>query len=73
MLLKLERHNPFEEAASTINQIRQELADISLEETELPFIENPLLPTAAENTITGPNTFKFTWCRSTNFSRIGAK
>ena len=48
--------DPFEEAASTINQIQQELADISLEETELPFIENPLLPAVSENTVTGPNT-----------------
>ena len=53
---KIGEANPFEEAASTISQIEQELADISLEEPELPFIENPLLPTAAENTITGPNT-----------------
>ena len=53
---KIGEADPYQEAASTINQIQQELADISLEETELPFIENPLLPTAAENTITGPNT-----------------
>ena len=53
---KIGEADPYQEAASTINQIRQELADISLEETELPFIENPLLPTAAENTITGSNT-----------------
>ena len=48
--------DPFEEAASTINQIQQELEDISLEEPQLPFIENPLLPTVLENTVTGPNT-----------------
>ena len=53
---KIGEANPYQEAASTISQIQQELADISLEETELPFIENPLLPTAAENTITGSNT-----------------
>ena len=53
---KIGEADPFEEAASTISQIQQELADISLEEPELPFIENPLLPTAAENTVTGSNT-----------------
>ena len=53
---KIGEADPYQEAAPTINQIRQELADISLEEAELPFIENPLLPSAAENTITGPNT-----------------
>ena len=35
---------------------QQELEDISLEEPQLPFIENPLLPTVLENTVTGPNT-----------------
>ena len=53
---KIGEADPFQEAASTINQIQQELADISLEETELPFIENPLLPAVSENTVTGPNT-----------------
>jgi len=53
---KIGEADPFEEAASTINQIQQELADISLEEPELPFIENPLLPSASENTVTGANT-----------------
>ena len=53
---KIGEADPFQEAASTINQIQQELADISLEEPELPFIENPLLPSASENTVTGPNT-----------------
>ena len=48
--------NPYEEAAPVIDQIRGELSEISLEEPELPFIENPLLPTAAENTVTGSNT-----------------
>ena len=53
---KIGEADPFEEAASTISQIQDELASISLEEPELPFIENPLLPAAAENTVTGPNT-----------------
>ena len=53
---KIGEADPFQEAASTINQIQQELADISLEEPELPFIENPLLPSASENTVTGANT-----------------
>ena len=53
---KIGEADPFQEAASTINQIQQELGDISLEEPELPFIENPLLPSASENTVTGANT-----------------
>jgi hypothetical protein len=53
---KIGASNPYEEAAPVINQIEGELANISLEEPELPFIENPLLPTAEENTVTGPNT-----------------
>ena len=52
---KIGASNPYEEAAPVINQIEGELANISLEEPELPFIENPLLPTAEENTVTGSN------------------
>ena len=48
--------NPFEDAADVIGQIQSELAELSLEESEFPFIENPLTVTAQSNVATGPNT-----------------
>ena len=48
--------NPYEDAADVIGQIQSQLAELSLEETEFPFIENPLTVSAQSNPTTGPNT-----------------
>ena len=48
--------NPFDTAGSVIAEIQSELSELSLEEPEFPFIENPLTVTAQSNVATGPNT-----------------
>ena len=50
---KIGEADPFAEAASVISQIKNELSSISLEEAEMPFIENPLLPAVQSNPIAG--------------------
>jgi len=50
---KIGEADPFAEAASVISQIKNELSSISLEEAELPFIENPLLPAVQSNPVSG--------------------
>jgi len=50
---KLGAKNPFEEAADVITEIQSELADLSLEEANFPFIENPLLPKVQSNPVSG--------------------
>jgi hypothetical protein len=53
---KIGQTNPFETAASVIAEIQSELAELSLEEPNFPFIENPLTATTQSNVATGPNT-----------------
>jgi len=53
---KIGAANPYEDAASVIDQIQGELSSLSLDEAEMPFIENPLLPVVESNPITGANT-----------------
>jgi len=53
---KIGMSNPYEDAADVIGQIQDELSELSLEEAEFPFIENPLLPKVESNPVTGPNT-----------------
>ena len=36
--------NPYDDAADAINDIREQLADVSLNDPEFPLIENPLMP-----------------------------
>ena len=49
--------NPFENSCNVIAEIQGELlAELSLEEAEFPFIENPLTVSAQSNPTTGPNT-----------------
>ncbi len=44
--------NPLEVADEVIANIKTEMANISLEEANFPFIENPLLPSATETPVT---------------------
>ena len=53
---KINAVDPYDNAASAIEQIKNELSILSLGEPEFPFIENPLLPSVESNPITGPNT-----------------
>ena len=53
---KIGAPNPFETAADVIGEIQAELAELSLEEPNFPFIENPLTATTQSNVATGPNT-----------------
>jgi hypothetical protein len=48
--------NPFETAADVIGEIQAELSELSLEEPNFPFIENPLTTITQSNVATGPNT-----------------
>ena len=48
--------NPYEVAEDVIAEIQGQLSELSLEEAEFPFIENPLLPKVESNPVTGPNT-----------------
>jgi len=50
---KLGAKNPFEEAADVIGDIQAQLAELSLEEANFPFIKNPLLPAVQSNPIAG--------------------
>ena len=52
---KIRQSNPFEEAADVIAEIQEELSELSLEEPNFPFIENPLTTTTQSNPVTGPN------------------
>jgi hypothetical protein len=47
--------NPLETAANAIASIQDQMRNISLQESNFPFIENPLLPSAQETPVT-PNT-----------------
>ena len=51
---KIGMKNPYETAEDVITEIQAELGELSLEEPEFPFIENPLLPSAQETPVT-PN------------------
>jgi hypothetical protein len=53
---KIGMANPFEDAADVIAEIQAELAELSLEEPNFPFIENPLTTITQSNVATGPNT-----------------
>jgi len=53
---KIGQINPLETAGSVIGEIQAELAELSLEEPNFPFIENPLTVTTQSNVATGPNT-----------------
>ena len=53
---KMGMANPFEDAADVIAEIQAELAELSLEEPNFPFIENPLTSITQSNVATGPNT-----------------
>jgi len=53
---KMGMASPYEKAADVINNIKEELQSISLEEANFPFIENPLTISAQSNPTTGPNT-----------------
>jgi hypothetical protein len=53
---KIGQINPFDTAGSVIAEIQTELSELSLEEPNFPFIENPLLPSVQSNVATGPNT-----------------
>jgi hypothetical protein len=48
--------NPYETAEDVITEIQAELGELSLEEPNFPFIENPLTATTQSNPVTGPNT-----------------
>jgi hypothetical protein len=48
--------NPFEAAADVIGDIQGQLSELSLEEPNFPFIENPLTTITQSNVATGPNT-----------------
>ena len=56
MQKKWEHYNPFENAAEVIAEIQGQLSELSLQEAEFPFIENPLTVSAQSNPTTGPNT-----------------
>ena len=53
---KIGELNPFDTAGSVIAEIQSELSELSLEEANFPFIENPLTISAQSNPTTGPNT-----------------
>ena len=53
---KIGELNPFDTAGSVIAEIQSELSELSLEEANFPFIENPLTVSAQSNPTTGPNT-----------------
>ena len=53
---KIGEINPLETAGSVIGEIQAELAELSLEEPNFPFIENPLTTITQSNVATGPNT-----------------
>ena len=53
---KIGEINPLETAGSVIGEIQAELSELSLEEPNFPFIENPLTTTTQSNPVTGPNT-----------------
>jgi hypothetical protein len=53
---KIGEINPLETAGSVIGEIQAELSELSLEEPNFPFIENPLTATTQSNVATGPNT-----------------
>jgi len=53
---KMDMASPYEDAASVIADIQVQLSELSLEEAEFPFIENPLTVSAQSNPTTGPNT-----------------
>ena len=53
---KLGIRNPYETAEDVITEIQSELSELSLEEPNFPFIENPLTVTTQSNVATGPNT-----------------
>ena len=53
---KIGMKNPYETAEDVITEIQAELGELSLEEANFPFIENPLTVTAQSNVATGPNT-----------------
>jgi hypothetical protein len=54
--IKLGLANPMDVAYPIIMDIRAQMLSIPLTEMEFPFIENPLVPTAANNTPLSPNT-----------------
>jgi len=54
--IKLGLANPMDVAYPIIMDIRAQMLSIPLTEMEFPFIENPLVPTAANNTSLSPNT-----------------
>ena len=53
---KIGVNNPFEIAGEIIGEIQEQLLEISLEDAEFPFIENPLTISTQSNPVTGPNT-----------------
>ena len=53
---KMDMASPYEDAASVIADIQVQLSELSLEEADFPFIENPLTISAQSNPTTGPNT-----------------
>ena len=53
---KIGINNPFEVAGEIIGEIQEQLLEISLEDAEFPFIENPLTISTQSNPVTGPNT-----------------
>ena len=48
--------NPYETAEEVITEIQADLGELSLEEPNFPFIENPLTTITQSNVTTGPNT-----------------
>ena len=48
--------DPFEIAGEIIAELQGQLSELSLEDAEFPFIENPLTISAQSNATTGPNT-----------------
>jgi len=53
---KIGMKNPYETAEDVITEIQAELGELSLEEPNFPFIENPLTAITQSNVATGPNT-----------------
>ena len=53
---KMDMASPYEDAASVIADIQIQLSELSLEESEFPFIENPFTTITQSNVATGPNT-----------------
>ena len=53
---KIGMKNPYETAEEVITEIQADLGELSLEEPNFPFIENPLTTITQSNVTTGPNT-----------------